>query len=708
MLSQDIKQLISNAYSTFLKSKELGPRHGQRVMIAEIAKTLGSIDLDDDGVRLNESHICIVEAGTGTGKTISYLLPSLILAKEMDKTLVISTATVALQEQIVNKDLPDLLKHSGLSFTFALAKGRARYVCNKKLNDVVENRKSEVSALIGLYEDELPELTADGLKPYKAMQKSLRNGEWTGERDTWKKTLQDKDWRIITSDHHECTGKKCPNYHECGFYKAREKMYVSDCIVANHDLVMADLSLGGGAVLQDPAQSIYVFDEGHHLPQKALGHFAQQARLQTTQKWLNQCLEQVDLILASFDGNDTLFSYVEKLPGHIKTCKEHLEYAYSVLGLLVETIDTSKRESNYRFKNGEIPSDISIVAKNLNIAFSQLTELLFKIEASISIAMDDPDCGIPREELEIIHPIIGGWIGRSEANLELWKTYSYPDTKKAAPNARWLNPVFSQGVVTDIDVCSSPILADEVLKRNLWDRACGVILTSATMTSLGNFESFRMRSGVPADANYHIVQSPFDFSRATFSVPKNAVDASIGDAHTQSIINGMPTHVVVGEGTLVLFSSRKQMLEVHKGLSMKLQDIIFLQGDYSKQEIIDRHKTRIDDGKESIIFGLASFSEGVDLPGKYCSHVVIAKIPFSVPDDPIEAALSEWVEHNGGNSFMEISVPDASFKLIQASGRLMRSESDSGTISVYDKRLLTKRYGKQLIDALPPFSRKLG
>ena len=163
-----------------------------------------------------------------------------------------------------------------------------------------------------------------------------------------------------------------------------------------------------------------------------------------------------------------------------------------------------------------------------------------------------------------------------------------------------------------------------------------------------------------------------------------------------------------GEGSLVLFSSRRQMLEVHQGLSGEFGERILMQGDFSKQEILRRHRDMIDSGQGSVIFGLASFAEGVDLPGDYCRHVVIAKIPFAVPNSPLEAALAEWVESQGRNAFMEISVPDAALRLVQASGRLLRTEQDTGRVTLMDRRILTRRYGRAILDSLPPFQRKLG
>jgi ATP-dependent DNA helicase DinG len=188
------------------------------------------------------------------------------------------------------------------------------------------------------------------------------------------------------------------------------------------------------------------------------------------------------------------------------------------------------------------------------------------------------------------------------------------------------------------------------------------------------------------------------------------MDCDPGDAqrHTAALIEQLPHILDASEGTLVLFSSRRQMLDVHEGLSGELGDSILMQGDYSKQEILRRHREAIDGGSGSIIFGLASFAEGVDLPGDYCRHVVIAKIPFAVPDSPLEAALAEWVEASGRNAFMEISVPDAALRLVQASGRLLRTEEDKGRVTLMDRRILTRRYGRAILDSLPPFRRELG
>jgi ATP-dependent DNA helicase DinG len=185
-------------------------------------------------------------------------------------------------------------------------------------------------------------------------------------------------------------------------------------------------------------------------------------------------------------------------------------------------------------------------------------------------------------------------------------------------------------------------------------------------------------------------------------------DPRQSDEHTAEISEMLPKILINETGSLVLFTSWKQMLRVKDDIDPEFAEIILSQGTLSKAEIVSQHKKRVDEGQRSCIFGLASFAEGIDLPGAYCSHVVIAKIPFAVPVDPVGATLSEWIESEGGNSFEEIMIPDAALKMVQACGRLLRTETDIGRVTILDRRLVTQRYGRLLLDALPPFRREVG
>jgi len=246
------------------------------------------------------------------------------------------------------------------------------------------------------------------------------------------------------------------------------------------------------------------------------------------------------------------------------------------------------------------------------------------------------------------------------------------------------------------------------LQEHLWERCFAAVITSATLTALGSFDRLRQRTGMPEDSDCSIVPSPFHYAQsAQLIVPLHAVEGNQAELHTQSLVTFMHESVDPAEATLVLFSSRRQMLEVYEAVTREFRQTVLLQDDYSKQQLLTLHRERIDKKESSVIFGLASFAEGVDLPGDYLRHVVIAKIPFAPPDNPVEQTLSEWIEAQGGNSFMQISVADASLRLVQASGRLLRTETDTGRITIMDRRLVTKRYGRALLDSMPPYQRVL-
>ena len=184
-------------------------------------------------------------------------------------------------------------------------------------------------------------------------------------------------------------------------------------------------------------------------------------------------------------------------------------------------------------------------------------------------------------------------------------------------------------------------------------------------------------------------------------------DPSDTEQHTALIVTAIPHLLDSSSAALMLFSSRRQMNEVMERLPTEWLDLILCQDDYQKAQLLRYHRQRVDRGEGSIIFGLASFAEGVDLPGKYCTHVLIAKIPFAVPNDPIEMTLSAWIEQQGQNAFMTLAVPDAAFRLVQASGRLLRSETDSGRITLFDERIVNRRYGKAILESMPPYRREI-
>ncbi len=745
MLSDELKTTIQSVYREFLASRELAPRHGQKLMIANIANTLANIRTDNHGVRLHlnpdsvasepksqenkkskfnkeqvdNPHLCIVEAGTGTGKTVAYLLAAIPIAQALNKKLVVSTATIALQEQIVQKDLPEVKNNTNLSFNFSLAKGRGRYLCLSKLDRILMNNDAEIDLSQSFLATDAAPADEQAITIYNSMVDALSAGKWDGDRDSWEHEIDPNVWAPVTTNHRECTGRRCSNVNSCSFFKARDAIDKYDLIVANHDLVLADLALGGGAILPKPEDTIYIFDEGHHLPDKALNHFAYHTRVAATSKWLDQSHKALSNMLGDISGAGNVDHYAEQLPSLFLDAKQSLERIYPQCQQLMDeqlandnnfSANGFNRDTKrYRFEQGIPPAEFISSAETLAQKFDRLNSVLTNVASEIQEAMEDGYCAVPKIDLETWFPVVGNWQSRSEANLSLWKSYNIPDTRDASktiPTARWITLVEFSGVL-DFEVCSSPILAASTLKYRLWEECYGAVITSATLTALGRYDRFMMRAGTTQDQHYSIMPSPFDFTRAVLQVPKFCVEANNAREHTENMVEYLPDLLEEQKGSLVLFSSRKQMEEVFYQLRQSVRDRILMQGELSKQAMLVEHKKIINAGNTSVLFGLASFAEGVDLPGDFCSHVIIAKLPFAVPDDPIEASLAEWIEAKGGNAFMDITVPDAAMKLVQACGRLLRKETDSGKITILDRRIITKRYGKLLLSCLPNYTIKL-
>ena len=707
MLNDDTKKTIQKAYSQFLEAKSLKPRYGQKLMIAEIAKTLGSITLDSEGLRSSEQHLCVIEAGTGTGKTLAYLLAVIPVAQALDKKVVLATATIALQEQVVLKDVPEVVRHSGIKAEFRLAKGRGRYLCLSKLDRLLNEQDND--DFIPLYEDEFSAVNDIDMRLYTNMMDNLASGEWDGDRDAWDDEIDQKSWQRVTTDHRQCTGRKCSNVRNCSFFKAREALDEADVVVANHDLVLADLALGGGAILPNPEDTIYIFDEGHHLPDKALSHFANNTRYKSTIRWLGQSEGQWPSLGDTVIDASYFQQLAEPLEANLRHARKVLEQHLPLMQMITAEVDTSQSNTfntpRLRFEKGEAPKELEQLARDARDAFSELVSVLEKLNRELSILLEEDYPCVPKVDLENLFPVLGSWQARADANLQLWMSYTDTRMNEAWPIARWITLVqFNE--MLDFELVSSPILASKALEKDLWSRCCGAVVTSATLTALNSFERFRYRAGTYEDSTYQVVPSPFNHQEnAEIVIPQAAVEANNAEAHTESMIDLLPEILNEDEASLVLFSSRRQMNKVFDELDSGLRAIVLRQGVESKQALVREHKKRIDDKKGSVLFGLASFAEGLDLPGDYCKHVVIAKIPFAVPDDPLEAALAEWIEARGGNAFMQVSVPDASMRMIQASGRLLRTETDTGKVTVLDRRLLSKRYGKALLDAMPPFKR---
>lgn len=703
MLDKSLKTAIQSAYSAFLQNRDLKPRVSQKQMVAHIARTLGGISQAPEGEREGGNHICVIEAGTGTGKTLAYLLASVPIAQQRKKKVVVATATVALQEQLVMKDLPQLISDAGLNVTYSLAKGRGRYFCVSKAERHLEEQ-GELGQM-ALYEDEgARKLDESTIELYRTLMNEFAAGRWDGDRDSLSDALQEDEWQPLTSDHLQCTNRRCPNFSMCPFFQARQALDSVDLIVANHDLVLADLSLGGGAILPDPADTIYVFDEGHHLGDKTTSHFAYSMRVKGTQRWLNKATRALNKMLQECGEHIVLNDYVQKLGTPFEDMNRSLEQWQLLMDAMFRE-RLEKGEKRFRFAQGVLPPELSEISRGFAgsaekavLKFEQIVDLLKE-------AMDGELADIPRDVAERWYPQIGVLLSRAQGSYWLARSYSRPDPEGASPTARWINAVESiEG--DDLECRSSPVSAADTLEEHLWQACYGAVLTSATLTALGSFNRLSNDLGLPAESVYERLPSPFDFYNcAELKVPAMRTDPKNPDQHTEEVAEYLEKSLPEMNAALVLFSSWRQMFTVLERMPDSIKNSVLVQGDLAKHEIISRHKKRIDKDEASIIFGLASFAEGVDLPGQYLTEVIITKLPFGVPDDPVDATMAEWIEMQGGNAFEEWAVPMVSMRLTQATGRLLRTEQDRGTITLLDRRVVSRRYGRKLLDALPPYRR---
>lgn len=698
MLEQSTKETIQQGYRQFLKSRDLKPRLGQKQMIAAIANSLGHSDAD--------KRLGVIEAGTGTGKTVGYLLSALPIARAKEKTVVVATGTIALQEQLILKDIPDLLEACGWDHQVALVKGRGRYVCNMRLEQCLDAIKSKEAGLF-LFEDEMPfNPNAQSEALYQELSESLESNSWDGDRDAWDTRIPDADWQTLTVDHRQCTGRRCQFVDQCPFFKARAELEEADCIVANHDLVMADLALGGGAILPPPEDCIYIFDEGHRLGETAVKHFGAQCRINTTLNWLERVPKQLKGQTPVFEKDKTIIDMLPRIDSGANEIVALLTTCYPQFQAYLDNLEDDRQL--YRFPQGDVGEGTRELAQNISALTSRWIGRVELLRDTLNEALTDRDYAVPLPDIELFYQQVGSWLTKGENLLALWDRLKQQLTSHTVPLACWLRLDDSGSGNLDIAINASPIQATEILREQLWGSCYGAVITSATLRSLGNFNTLKRETGIPDSAQFLSVAGAFNYAEAaTLSVPKDCVEGNAIYEHTDYITDNLAHMVEKKAGTLVLFSSRRQMDEVFDRLDTDLQKICLVQGKYSNREMVRLHKERVDQGKTSVLVGLASFAEGVDLPGDYCKHVIIAKLPFMVPDDPLHEALSEWIEDKGGNSFFDIALPIASLRLIQACGRLLRTESDTGTVTILDKRLITKRYGGQLIDALPPFRRQL-
>ncbi len=600
-----------------------------------------------------ENEICLSEAGTGVGKSLAYLIPAVRAALDGKKT-VISTHTISLQTQLIEKDIPlvlSLFPDGEEKVQAVLMKGRGNYLCKQSL----ENGKNDLF------------LMAD-----PQFQKVRR---WAGKMDCSGDVadlpFNFPNWYEVSSTPETCRGQECHFYENCHYYRMRKEAQESNIIVVNHALFFADLSMRhsdpNSGVL--PSYDHIVFDEAHHLEDIATKTFG----IEFGSRRLDQLMERIRHIR----GLDLEKSRLEE----IETLNHAMFAPFTQVG-----------KSEFYFEEalaGEAQDVTETFAKETTAAISSLQNDL------ITLARDNEDL---KEQLEGMGRLCG------KAGEELNRLIFERDET----NIRWGEiSKFGRGGKQDTRVTlhMTPISVSKILKSTLWNRTKpgGVVLVSATLSNSGGFAYLRSRLGIPEEANECLVDSPFDYKKqALLYVPAGMPAPFPSETFTELITVEIERVLKLTKGrAFLLFTSRAMMNNVYEKLHDRVLLPLFKQGDLPPGKLVEAFKQ----SGNGCLMGVQTFWEGVDVQGEALSCVIIDKLPFAVPDSPITKARFKAIENDGGNSFRDYSIPQAQIKLKQGFGRLIRTKEDRGIVCILDSRMISKDYGAEFVKYLPPASR---
>ncbi|MHC9014294.1 ATP-dependent DNA helicase DinG [Stenotrophomonas bentonitica] len=691
VLNDELKAGIRDAYAKLqANTPGFSTRRSQSQMIGVVSRALS-----------HSGGVGVVEAPTGVGKSLGYLTAGVPIALATKKKLVISTGTVALQSQLVERDIPNFLKATGIEATVALAKGRTRYLCTRNAAEAHGDGAQE-----GMFEDEQP-LFDRPLAPIEmdlaqSLSKAFLEGRWNGDLDNAPETISNTLRSRITTPASGCAGRKCAYSAQCAVLRSRNTVREAQIVVTNHALLLSALSIGesdnGQPLIAPPSDMLLVLDEGHHIGNVAIDQGAASLALDEMAKRTGRLQILIAAAYRAVDkdklGNllpNEAIEVAAKVSKQLKAFRDVIDRSWRP--------DPSAQEPMWRAPNGRLPEiwmpDIEAIADDTRALFN------WAHAALTQVAKGKPE-DAARERLQ---RNLGMALEMIEQQHNLWTGWRREDKDGQPPTARWIT-LSRDG---DLVLHGSPVSAANVLRKLLWDEVDSVVMTSATLTGGGDFQALAIDNGIPAEAEMVSLASPFDLpNQAQLIVPAFPVTPDDKEGHPKEIAKYLVKELDWGKGSIVLFTSRWKMEKVAELMPAAQRKQVLVQGETAKQKMIDEHLRRTSAGEGSVLFGLNSFGEGLDLPGEACTTVVITQVPFAVPTDPQTSTLSEWFESRGLNAFNLIAIPHALRTLTQFSGRLIRTSTDTGRVIILDSRLLTRRYGKRIIDSLPPFKRVIG
>jgi len=625
----------------------------------------GQVEMAEAVLRaFEERRHLIVEAGTGTGKTLAYLVPAIAAAVSRGGRVVVSTGTKNLQEQLMEKDIPFLQRVLPKKFSAAYMKGRGNYVCLSRL------KRAEHSPVLEGLED---------VDYFDAVRRWSRDSQ-TGDRAELTELPESLSfWRHIDARSEICTGQKCADYDACYVTRMRQRASDADLVIVNHHLFFADLALRGGEFGQViPDYSAVIFDEAHQVEDVAAEYFG----AQVSNFQLEDMLRDLQMLPVT---DSSLNRELTRTAGRIARFAEQFWMGFQqVRG---EDGRSSLVPGTFAYKDKAGKTQTTALGEN----YLLLDRAIERLETTIDAAREKP-------------PEVENYLRRvRELRFNLGEIV-------AGDNQKFVYWVERRG--RGLFLRASPIDVSGLLQDKLFERVETVVLTSATLASAGSFNFIRRRLGLadpekdevvpdtPAEKTDELVASSgYNYEeQAVLYLPPRMPDprspawADRAAAEVVELLN-------ISQGrAFVLSTSLSGMRALYERVHKEVDFPCFVQGSMAKAGLLERFRST----PNAVLFATASFWQGVDVRGEQLSCVVIDKLPFAVPTDPVVAARQRFIEEQGGSSFYEYSVPQAIITLKQGLGRLIRSATDRGLLAVLDPRLRTAGYGRLFLQSLPP------
>ena len=682
----DIENYFSENGILVNEIKGFEHRHEQEEMAKNIQKAI------------NDNRKIIVEAGTGTGKTLAYLIPAIKWAIANKKKVIIATNTINLQEQLLLKDIPLAKSVIKDEFSYALVKGRTNYLCKRLFTELSLGKSVDIETFSMEAREQIEYILKWG------------NKTKTGDKAELPFEVYPDVWELVQSTTELCLGKKCPFRKECFHMKTRMKKMEADILISNHHVFFSDLNVRAETDFDSeylilPRYDMVIFDEAHNIESVARSYFSVEVSKISFTRLLHRIYQKKNKKKKEKSAltrvEETIDEkYLEKTGDYLELLKNMKSEIYSLQTIGDEYFDEIRKmfetntEAPIRKSLNNFEMTKSNFLENLRAKKeffqAKLAEFLNLMMAFNNVIDEEKD-----KNPEVIN---------FNNHLKIFKKYI--DSFKFINNfsdddyVYWLDINSKR---TNVVLTATPLNIAQKLSSVLFENLNRLVFASATIMANGNFEYFKKSLGLDEEECMEcFIESPFDYeNQMSVYIPADIQDSENLNAFITDASKFILDILKKTKGkAFILFTSYTMLNQIYYSLVNKLKNSnfeIFLHGEKPRSQLIKEFK----EAKNPVLFGTTSFWEGVDVQGENLSNVIITKLPFLVPTDPIVSAISKKIEESGGNSFSDFQLPEAIIKFKQGVGRLIRKKTDRGNVFILDSRVIKKKYGSAFIKALP-------